>query len=146
MSRDLPANTSGCTLIRPGGRACYPAVWTQDFAIALETGFVTPEEMLDHLDLIAHHLWRATKKCGFLRRKVNGVTTIDRLRLAFHVPRIDEASGLVFTDEKRRAVGFIFCDSIYMTGHLLFASLLPCIWGCSKESGLRSRGMKSSKP
>jgi len=42
VSRDLPANTSGCTLIRPGGRACYPAVWIQDFAIALETGFVSP--------------------------------------------------------------------------------------------------------
>ena len=190
VNSELPANTSGCTLIRPGGRACYPAVWTQDFAITLETGFVSPKEMADHLDLIAraqngakerrlksgaiippfaipdhvlfngkavfypgtyssrqdqggepwgivpptcnhydfimiaYRLWRATKAVGFLRKKVDGITLIERLRLAFQVPRIDEASGLVFTDEKRRAVGFIFCDSIYMTGHLLFASLL----------------------
>ncbi len=190
VNRKLPANTSGCTLIRPGGRACYPAVWTQDFAITLETGFVSPEEMADHLGLIAraqngakerrlksgaiippfaipdhvlfngkavfypgtyssgqdqggerwgivpptcnhydfimiaYRLWRATKSAGFLRKKVDGITLIERLRLAFQVPQADEASGLVFTDEKRRAVGFIFCDSIYMTGHLLFASLL----------------------
>ncbi len=190
VSRDFPANTSGCTLIRPGGRACYPAVWTQDFAITLETGYVTPQEISDHLHLIAmaqngpqerhlksgaiippfaipdhvlfngkavfypgtyssgqdqggepwgivpptnnhydfiliaHQLWRAIQKVGFLRKKVNGITLIERLRLAFQVPEIDDQSGLVTTDEKRRAVGFIFCDSIYMTGHLLFASLL----------------------
>jgi len=190
VGRNFPANTSGCTLIRPGGRDCYPAVWTQDFAITLETGFVTPEEMADHLGLIAraqngakerrlksgaivppfaipdhvlfngkavfypgtyssgqdqggepwgivpptcnhydfimiaYRLWRATKTVAFLRKKVDGITLIERLRLAFQVPQIDEASGLVFTDDKRRAVGFIFCDSIYMTGHLLFASLL----------------------
>ena len=190
VSRELPANTSGCTLIRPGGRACYPAVWTQDFAITLKTGFVTPREMADHLELIAraqngarerrlksgavippfaipdhvlfdgkavfypgtyssgqdqggerwgivpptnnhydfiliaYRLWKAIGKASFLRKKVNGLALIERLRLAFGVPRIDEANGLVFTDEKRRAVGFIFCDSIYMTGHLLFASLL----------------------
>ena len=190
VSGEHPANTSGRTLIRPGGRACYPAVWTQDFAITLETGFVTPQEMADHLDLvacgqngakerrlksgaiippfaipdhilfngkavfypgtyscgqdqggepwgivpptnnhydfilIAYQLWRATKNVGFLRKKVNGLTLIERLRLAFQVPQIDAASGLIITEAKRRAVGFIFCDSIYMTGHLLFASLL----------------------
>lgn len=190
VNHKLPANTSGCTLIRPGGRACYPAVWTQDFAITLETGFVTPREMADHLELIAraqngakerrlksgaiippfaipdhvlfngkavfypgtyssgqdqggerwgivpptnnhydfiliaYRLWKAAGKAAFPRKKVDGLTLIERLRLAFGVPRIDAATGLVFTDEKRRAVGFIFCDSIYMTGHLLFASLL----------------------
>jgi len=41
----------GYTLIRPGGRACYPAVWTQDFAVTLATGFVTSEEMWNHLRL-----------------------------------------------------------------------------------------------
>ena len=49
---------------------------------------------------------------------------IERLRRAFQAPRADPQSGLIYTDAKRRAGGFIFCDSIYMTGHLLFASLL----------------------
>ncbi|CAN5501507.1 hypothetical protein BH09VER1_BH09VER1_53560 [soil metagenome] len=190
VSDNLPANTSGRTLIRPGGRACYPAVWTQDFAITLATGFVTPQEMSGHLDLIAsaqngakerrlksgaiippfaipdhvlfngeavfypgtyssgqdqggepwgivpptcnhydfiliaHHLRRATKQSAFLRKKVDGLPLIERLRLAFSVPLNDPSNGLIYTDAKRRAVGFIFCDSIYMTGHLFFASLL----------------------
>ena len=190
VAPEFPANTSHSTWIRPGGRACYPAVWIQDFAIALATGFITSQEMTDHLHLIAtsqngpkerslksgaiippfaipdhvlfngkpvfypgtyssgddqggepwgiipptnnhydfiliaHSLWRATGKGDFLREEVNGVPLIERLRLAFQVPRIDPKSGLVTTDDKRRAVGFIFCDSIHLTGDLLFASLL----------------------
>ncbi|MFA6959449.1 MAG: hypothetical protein WC205_01705 [Opitutaceae bacterium] len=190
VSNTLPANSSGKTLIRPGGRTCYPAVWTQDFALTLETGFVTPTEMHDHLVLIAaaqngpeerrlrsgaiipafaipdhvlfngspvyfpgtydtgdeqggarwgivpptcnhydfiliaHHLWRATGATEFLRMSVGGLTIIERLKNAFQVPQVDSETSLIFTDHDRRAVGFIFCDSIYMTGHLLFASLL----------------------
>ncbi len=183
-------NTTGITLIRPGGRSCYPAVWTQDFSLALATGFITPEEMKDHLFFIgmgqngsderhlksgavipahaipdhilfdgrpvfypggyssgedqggepwgivpptnnhydfiriAWHLWQTTNDPEFLNEKINGLSVIERLRLAFQVPRSDPATGLVYTEPKSRAVGFIYCDSIYMTGHLLFASLL----------------------
>jgi len=190
VTPDFPANTTGFTLIRPGGRACYPAVWTQDFAIALATGFVTPQEMSDHLHLIAnaqngskekrlrsgaiippfaipdhvlfngkavfypgtyssgqdqggepwgvvpptnnhydfiliaYQLWKNNEPGRFLRKIAKGLPMIERLRLAFQVPRIDPDTGLVYTGARRRAVGFIFCDSIYMTGHLLFASLL----------------------
>ncbi len=186
----FPANSLGYTLIRPGGRTCYPAMWTQDFAVTLATGFVTPEEMWNHLRLvaagqsgpkerklksgaivppfavpdhvlfngkavyypgtyssgsdqggepwgivppsnnpydfilIAYRLWQATSRTDFLRNKVRDISVIERLRKAFLFPRIDKATGLVYTDAKRRAVGFIFCDSIYMTGRLLFASLL----------------------
>jgi hypothetical protein len=186
----LPANSLDYTLIRPGGRACYPAVWTQDYALTLATGFVTPEEMWNHLRLIAEAqngskerklksgaiippfavpdhvlfngkavyfpgtyssgsdqggepwgivpptnnqydfvliafwLWQATGQTDFLRRHVGGISVIERLRKAFMVPHIEKETGMVYTDAKRRAVGFIFCDSIYMTGHLLFASLL----------------------
>jgi len=190
INPDLPGNISGYTLIRPGGRACYPAVWTQDFAITLATGFVTAEEIKNHLRLIAKaqngekerrlksgaiippfaipdhvlfdgqavfypgtyssgedqggepwgivpptnnhydfiliawHLWQATGKVDFLKEELDAISMIERLRLAFQVPRIDSANGLVYTEAENRAVGFIFCDSIYMTGHLLFASLL----------------------
>lgn len=187
----LPANTTPHTLIRPGGRDCYPAVWTQDFAMTLATGHVTPDEMWHHLELIASaqngptlrhlamsgarippyaipdhvlfdgtpiyfpgtysggddqggepwgilppannhyefiliawHLWQVTGDAGFLDRNIRGLSILERLRLAFGVPRIDPDTGLVFTDEISRSVGFIYCDSIYMTGRLLFASLL----------------------
>lgn len=186
----LPANTSDETLIRPGGRKCYPAVWTQDFTIAVPSGFITTPEMLAHLRLIAHgqngpherrlttgavippyaipdhvlfdgravfypgtyssgedqggerwgivpptnnhydfillaHLiWRTIGQTSFLQERVGDLSLLERLRHAFSVPVFDPTTGLIWTDDAHRAVGFIFCDSIYLTGHLLFASLL----------------------
>ena len=38
-----PNNTNG-TLIRPGGRGCYPAFWIRDYAMSLDAGFFTLEE------------------------------------------------------------------------------------------------------
>ncbi|MBI4326731.1 MAG: hypothetical protein HY674_15920, partial [Chloroflexi bacterium] len=48
-----PTNSCGVTLIMPGGRGGYPAFWIRDFAMSLESGFVTAEEMLNHLRLTA---------------------------------------------------------------------------------------------
>ncbi len=47
-----PNNTGG-TLIRPGGRDCYPAFWIRDYAMALETGLIPPEEQKHMLRLTA---------------------------------------------------------------------------------------------
>jgi hypothetical protein len=46
-----PANSTGCTLIMPGGN--YPSYWIRDFAMALDSGFITEAEMWDHLKLAA---------------------------------------------------------------------------------------------
>jgi len=187
---DKPANSLGFVLLRPGGRDCYPAIWTQDFCMALESGFISAEEALNHFRLvasvqngseprllksgaeipphaipdhilfdgspvffpgtyspgedqggepwglrppvnshydfiaIAHYLWRSTGDCSFLDEEIKGKTAMERLELAFSVPDACEESGLVSIDASRRAVGFIFCDAIYMTGKHLFASLL----------------------
>jgi len=40
----LGPNTSGGTLIRPGGRDCYPAFWIRDYAMSLDCGFITEKE------------------------------------------------------------------------------------------------------
>lgn len=45
------ANTTASTLIMPGGN--YPAFWIRDFAMSLESGFITTDEMLHHLRLVA---------------------------------------------------------------------------------------------
>lgn len=37
-------NITGGTLIRPGGRGCYPAFWIRDHAMSLASGLITPEE------------------------------------------------------------------------------------------------------
>jgi len=47
-----PNNTDGI-LIRPGGRDCYPSFWIRDYAMSLESGFVTPEEQKHMLFLTA---------------------------------------------------------------------------------------------
>ncbi len=45
------ANTTGETLLMPGGN--YPAFWIRDFAMSLDAGFITPEELRHHLRLTA---------------------------------------------------------------------------------------------
>ncbi len=46
-------NATGGTLIRPGGRDCYPSYWIRDFAMSLECGLVSPAEMEHALLLTA---------------------------------------------------------------------------------------------
>ncbi|MGE9314565.1 hypothetical protein ACLOAU_23110 [Niabella sp. CJ426] len=46
-------NNTGGTLIRPGGRATYPAFWIRDYAMSLETGMVSAEEQRHMLKLTA---------------------------------------------------------------------------------------------
>ena len=46
-------NSTGQTLIRPGGRDCYPAFWPRDFAMSLDSGFITRDEALHALRVIA---------------------------------------------------------------------------------------------
>lgn len=71
--------------------------------------------------------WLLVSRSGgekaLLREKIGGLDVFERLCKAFDVPPVD-ALGMVYTTEKERAVGFIFCDTIYMTGQHLMATLL----------------------
>jgi len=185
-----PANSVGFTLIMPGGNGGYPAFWVRDFAMSLDSGFITPLEMSNQLQLIARsqngsnalhlanglivppyaipdhiefdggptfypgtfeaganqgdgtygllppaddHYWfvhvayclfRAQGGTAFLSVNVNGMTMLQRLAAAFNAPTTDPQSGLFETTATNRAVGFGFCDGIYFTGKILFASVL----------------------
>jgi hypothetical protein len=46
-------NNTGIVLIRPGGRSSYPAYWIRDYAMSIESGFVTAEEQKQLLLLTA---------------------------------------------------------------------------------------------
>ncbi len=48
-------NQTGGTLVRPGGRACYPAFWIRDFAMSLESGLISLDEQEHALILTATH-------------------------------------------------------------------------------------------
>jgi len=42
-----------CTVVRPGGGELYPALWTRDFAMSVESGYITDTEVRDALELLA---------------------------------------------------------------------------------------------
>jgi hypothetical protein len=48
-----PPNSVGFTLIMPGGNGGYPAFWVRDFAMSLDSGFITALEMSNQLQLVA---------------------------------------------------------------------------------------------
>ena len=73
---------------------------------------------------LAHMLAERTGDPDFLLFEMGGDTIYERLQKAYAVPLCDSETGIVFTTPEARAVGFIFCDSVYMTGSLLMASLL----------------------
>jgi hypothetical protein len=53
ISDDFGVNNTGIVLIRPGGRSSYPAYWIRDYAMSVESGFVTPNEQKQLLLLTA---------------------------------------------------------------------------------------------
>lgn len=53
ISAEFGANNTGGPLIRPGGRNAYPSFWIRDYAMSLETGFVTLAEQKHMLNLTA---------------------------------------------------------------------------------------------
>ncbi len=57
-------NTTGGTLIRPGGRDCYPAFWIRDYAMSLGCGLITPEEQEHALLLTARLQADADRRTG----------------------------------------------------------------------------------
>jgi hypothetical protein len=55
MVGEYGPNQTGGTLIRPGGRDCYPAFWIRDYAMSLGCGFISDEEQRHMLLLTARH-------------------------------------------------------------------------------------------
>jgi hypothetical protein len=188
---DAPTNSHRFPLIRPGGRACYPAYWVRDFTMSLGSGLIGTDEVRNHLRLTAQrqngaqerrlksggivpafaipdhinfdgqpvfypgtmspgedqggepfgvlppaddhyyfisaafYLWSKTNDAAFLREEIEGLALIERLLRAFAVPESDPSTGGMFaTSLKQRAVGFGFCDTVHLSGSILFPSLL----------------------
>ncbi|MCG7754116.1 hypothetical protein [Flavihumibacter cheonanensis] len=53
ISNEFGTNKTGGTLIRPGGRNAYPSFWIRDYAMSLETGFISVAEQKHMLELTA---------------------------------------------------------------------------------------------
>jgi hypothetical protein len=74
-----------------------------------------------------HLAWLAWKRSGrieFLNESPGAIPVIERLFRAMGRAPVDPETGFVLTEATRRAVGFGFCDTVCLTGSLLFPSLL----------------------
>jgi len=121
----IPAHAIADHILLDGQPVFYPGTYSAGEDQGGEPwGLVPPVN--NHFDVIwlAYMLWSKRGDSAFLRDDVKGLTVYERLKLAYDVPTTDAQTGLVVTTADKRAVGFIFCDSIYMTGKLLMASLL----------------------
>jgi hypothetical protein len=107
-----------------GAPVYFPGTYDPEANQSGKWGFRPPINNYYDVIWLTHMLARSGDVKALLNETVNGKTVYERLRLAFSVPEIDSKTELVHTTDERRAVGFIFCDSIYMTGDLLMASLL----------------------
>jgi hypothetical protein len=108
-----------------GSTVFYPGTYSPGEDQGGEPWGVCPP-VNNHYDFIwlAFMLWEKTGRTDFLRQEIAGMPLIERLRRAFAEPEVNAQTGMAATSPERRAVGFIFCDSVYMTGQMLFASLL----------------------
>ena len=113
ISNDFGANATGITLIRPGGRDSYPAYWIRDYAMSIETGFVTNEEQKKML------LLTAATQCDQTWIAASG-SMIPVGSIADHI-RIDDSKPIFFpgtynySDQGGKTWGMTppYCDQYY---------------------------------
>jgi hypothetical protein len=183
-----PNNTGGI-LIRPGGRDCYPSFWIRDYAMSLESGFISIEEqkhmllltasaqcdqpwitrggsmvpygaIADHIRIddklpvyfpgtldysdqgnktfgmfppyddqyffihMAYNYVKTSSDYDLLKQKINDISLIDRMEIAFRVPPSRPENHIVYTTNDYRGVDFGFRDVIEITGDLCMTSIL----------------------
>lgn len=113
ISKDFGPNQTNGVLIRPGGRTSYPAFWIRDYAMSIETGFVSEKEQKHMLELTA-----STQSDSLIRTKWG--TSIPKGSIADHI-RIDDGKPIYFPGtysfenqgEKKWGMQPPFCDPFF---------------------------------
>lgn len=113
ISKDFGPNHTDGVLIRPGGRTSYPAFWIRDYAMSIETGYVSEKEQKHMLELTA-----ITQSDSLIRTKWG--TNIPKGSIADHI-RIDDAKPIYFPGtysfenqgEKKWGMQPPFCDQFF---------------------------------
>ena len=88
ISEVYGSNNTGGMLIRPGGRDCYPSFWIRDYAMSLESGFITAKEQ-EHMLLLT-----ASTQCDQTWISNSG-SIIPLGAIADHI-RIDDGKPIFF--------------------------------------------------
>lgn len=113
ISDNFGPNQTGGILIRPGGRNSYPAFWIRDYAMSIQSGFVTQEEQKHMLLLTAKTQsdeFKFTKWGSFIRKGA----------VADHI-RIDDGKPIYFPGtysyenqgDKKWGMQPPFCDQFF---------------------------------
>lgn len=113
ISKDFGPNQTEGILIRPGGRTSYPAFWIRDYAMSIETGFVSEKEQKHMLDLTA-----STQSDRLIRTQWG--TSIPKGSIADHI-RIDDGKPIYFPGtysfenqgEEKWGMQPPFCDQFF---------------------------------
>jgi hypothetical protein len=113
ISKDFGPNQTNGVLIRPGGRTSYPAFWIRDYAMSIETGYVSEKEQKHLLDLTA-----STQSDSLIQTKWG--TSIPKGSIADHI-RIDDGKPIYFPGtysfenqgEKKWGMQPPFCDQFF---------------------------------
>jgi hypothetical protein len=113
ISKDFGPNQTEGVLIRPGGRTSYPAFWIRDYAMSIETGYVSEKEQKHMLELTA-----STQSDSMIRTKWG--TSIPKGSIADHI-RIDDGKPIFFPGtysfenqgEKKWGMQPPFCDQFF---------------------------------
>jgi len=113
ISKDFGPNQTNGVLIRPGGRTSYPAFWIRDYAMSIETGYVSEKEQKHMLDLTA-----STQSDSLIRTKWG--TSIPKGSIADHI-RIDDGKPIYFPGtysfenqgDKKWGMQPPFCDQFF---------------------------------
>jgi hypothetical protein len=113
VSSNFGPNQTGEILIRPGGRNSYPAFWIRDYAMSIETGYVSQKEQKHMLELTAN-----TQSDSLTKTKWG--TSIPKGSIADHI-RIDDGKPIYFPGtysfenqgEKKWGMQPPFCDQFF---------------------------------
>ena len=113
ISKDFGPNQTEGVLIRPGGRTSYPAFWIRDYAMSIETGYVSEKEQKHMLELTA-----STQSDSLIWTKWG--TSIPKGSIADHI-RIDDGKPIYFPGtysfenqgEKKWGMQPPFCDQFF---------------------------------
>ena len=113
ISKDFGPNQTEGVLIRPGGRTSYPAFWIRDYAMSIETGYVSEKEQKHMLELTAN-----TQSDSLIRTKWG--TSIPKGSIADHI-RIDDGKPIYFPGtysfenqgDKKWGMQPPFCDQFF---------------------------------
>lgn len=120
----------------------FPGTYDYDRQGTPEWGTLPPFCDQYYFVHMAYYYVKQTGDYSILKKEINGIRLIDRLKTAFHVPP-STSDHIVYTTENMRGVDFGFRDAQTITGELCFISVLK--YRAAKELAWLLQQIKSNE-